>query len=213
MKAFFNQIKIDVILSAFVCIAFGIVLILWPIEVTTAVCQGIGAVVAALGLLRIIGYIRNRAERSRLNFALGILFSVVGIWIFLQPDSISGVFLIGIGVVLFVHGFEDVRYALLTKRGGYEAWWVLLLFGIAGMAFGVTCIADCFGVISVVLTFVGVSLIYDGLTDLWIVSRIVKTERAVKAGEEAFSSKEAELEVLSDEDVEVLDPGHELWKK
>ena len=119
--------------------------------------------------------------------------------------------MIGIGVVLFVHGFEDLRYAFQTRRGGYDNWWALLLFAIVGMALGIACIADSFGMVSVVLAFVGAALIYDGVTDLWIISRVIRIEKALRQQREETEMPEAKL--LSEEEVEVVTEESELWKK
>lgn len=194
MKEFCNRIKMDVIISASVCIMAGIVLLLWPIEVTTAACKAIGAVIGVLGLIRIIGYAMNREERNGLNLALGMMLFIVGIWIFLRPQSIQSMLLIGIGVLLFVHGFEDLGYAVEAKRGGYESFWILFLMAIADMALGVVCIADCFGVISIVLAFVGAALIYDGIAALFIISRVVKVGEGIRNGSGKPWEPESELQ-------------------
>ncbi len=103
--------------------------------------------------------------------------------------------MIGIGVVLFVHGFEDLKYAVQTKRSGFENWWVIFLFAVVGMGLGAACIVDCFGVISVTTTFVGIVLIYDGITDLWIVAKVVNVTKEIKK----------ELETFKDSDIEIVE--------
>ena len=181
MRELAERIKIDVIISAFICIALGIVLILWPVEVTTVVCKAIGAVIAFLGAVRTIGYILHREEEHSVM--------LVGVWIFLKPRSIQSILFIGIGAVLFVHGLEDFKYAREAKRTGYASWAVLILLAVLGMAFGIVCIVDCFGVISVTLSFVGAMLIYDGITDLWIVSRLVQVGKEVRKQLEAVQAE------------------------
>ena len=64
------------------------------------------------------------------------------------------------------------------------------------MALGILCIIDCFGVITVALTVVGVALIYDGLSDLWIISRVNKTAKSILAQAKAVDS-----EILEEEDI------------
>ncbi len=189
MRELAERIKIDVIISAFICIALGIVLILWPVEVTTVVCKAIGAVIAFLGAVRTIGYILHREEEHSVMLLLGLVLLLVGIWIFLKPRSIQSILFIGIGAVLFVHGLEDFKYALEAKRTGYASWAVLILLAVLGMAFGIVCIVDCFGVISVTLSFVGAMLIYDGITDLWIVSRLVQVGKEVRKQLEAVQAE------------------------
>lgn len=203
MKELFQRIKMDAIISALCCIAFGIVLLLWPAEVTNLTCQVIGCVIAFLGLARTVSYLLHSQEKHGINLPLGLVLFFVGVWIFLKPQSIQSLLLIVIGVALAVHGLEDLKYALETKRGGYAYWWVILIFALLGMGLGVVCIVDCFGVISVTMTFVGVVLIYDGLTDLWIIFKVVQTAKAVKRGLDAVRAVEAEdVEVVEAEVVE-----------
>lgn len=202
MKELFQRIKLDVIISAICCIAFGIVLILWPIEVTTIACKMIAIVIAVLGLVRMISYFLNTEEKHGINLPLGLVLLFIGIWIFLKPNSIQSMLFIGIGVVLFVHGFEDFKYALETRRYGYEFYWVILLMSVLGMGLGIACIVDSFGVISVALVFVGVALIYDGITDIWIISRVTKSAKTMKRQMEEFRAVETDAEVITEDATE-----------
>lgn len=195
MKEFFKRMKMDAIVSALVCIAFGVVLILYPVQTTTAACRIVGAVIGVLGIVKIISYIMKSSEKNALHLTLGIILSVVGLWILLNPTSIQTLIFIGIGVVLFVHGLEDFAYALETKRGGYDTWWLIFVMAVFCMVLGVVCIVDSFGVISVALTFVGIALIYDGISDLWIVSRVNHVAKEVRR---AAMAVEAESEIIED---------------
>ena len=70
---------------------------------------------------------------------------------------------------------------------------------VVGMGLGIACIVDSFGVISVALAFVGLALIYDGITDIWIVSRIAKTAKSVKQQVDEFHVVETEAEVITED--------------
>lgn len=200
MKEIVEKLKIDVIVTALGCIGLGIVLILWPVEVTTVVCEVIGAIIAFLGAVRIIGYFLRKEKKHSLHLLLGLILLLVGIWIFLKPDSIQSILFIGIGAVLFVHGLEDFKYALEAKRNGYESWAMLILMSLLSMIFGIVCIIACFGVISITLSFVGAVLIYDGITDLWIVSRVIRAAKA--AGKKIEEMKQESEAVETEEAVE-----------
>lgn len=194
MREFFKRIKMDVIFGAIICIILGIVLILYPTEVTTIACQVIGAVIAVLGIVRVISYIMSD-RRQGVQLALGLILFLVGAWILIKPNSIQNLILIGIGVALFVHGIEDFGYALEAKRGGYDSWAILILMAIISMVFGVLCIVDCFGMIELAMTFVGIALIYDGISDIWIVSRVTKTAKAIKQEMDAVDTQYEESEM------------------
>ena len=199
MRDLLKRIKMDAIISAAACITFGIVLILWPVRFTTIVCQTIAVVIAVLGAVRVISYVMHAEEKNRLDLPLGLILFMIGIWIFLKPQSIQSLLFIGIGVVLFVHGLESLRYAIEAKRGGYEPWWSLLVMALLGMGLGAACVFNCFGVISMTLTLVGAALVYDGISLLWVISRVQRTARAVRRGME-------ELEAIETEAVEKDEP-------
>lgn len=196
MKELFDRIKMDVVIAALACIVLGVVLIFWPAETMTVACKAMGGAIAFLGALRLFGYLKERENGHMLNLLLGLMLLVVGVWIFLQPQSIQQLLMIGIGVVLFVHGVEDLKYALYAKRGGYDSWAMLLLLAVLCMGFGAVCVVNCFGVISIAMWLVGAALIYDGVTDLWIISRVMKVDNEVRRRTEGEPAKEADEKTL-----------------
>ena len=191
MKDLLKRIKLDAIVSAAACITFGIVLILWPVQVTTIACQFIAVIIAILGAVRVISYIMESEAKHRLNLPLGLVLFVIGIWIFLKPASIQN--------MLFriykwrYNIFKAMRYAFYAKSNGYLQWWQLLMMALLGMGLGIACIVDCFGIISMTLTLVGVALVYDGVTLLWVISRVQKAARRVKREVQEWDAVESDI--------------------
>ena len=62
---------------------------------------------------------------------------------------------------------------------------IMLIIAIISIAFGVLCIVNAFGMVKLAMQFVGAALIYDGISDLWVVTKTVRTvkemEREAKA--------------------------------
>ena len=54
-----------------------------------------------------------------------------------------------------------------------------LLLTVAG-------IVNAFGVVRLAMKFIGVALVYDGISDLWIVSRTAKAAKAMREEAEAL---------------------------
>lgn len=179
MNEYLKRAKMDVMVSAVMCIVFGIVLILWPDQIVNLACQTVGIILAVLGGIQIASYFINKSGNN-LYMILGLALFFIGIWITMRPGSIQSLIFIIIGAAIFVHGIHDIKLAFETKKGGYTSWWWLFLMGIISTVFGVLCIVDCFGIISMAMTFVGIILIYDGISSLWIVSRVKKTEKYVQ---------------------------------
>ena len=153
-------------MSAVLCIALGVVLIVWPGETINIVCKVLAAGLIILGGVELFSYITNR-NGYMFTGILGLIVLIVGVWIFLKP--------IVIGVILAVHGVQDVKMALESKNGGYDRWWIMLIIAIISIAFGVLCIVNAFGMVKLAMQFVGAALIYDGISDLWVVTKTVRT--------------------------------------
>jgi ABC-type spermidine/putrescine transport system permease subunit II len=140
-------------------------------------------IIPAVGKAMHIGFLENSILASEKYAWIGVL--IVGVWIFLKPGSIVSLIPIVIGVILAVHGVQDVKMALESKNGGYDRWWIMLIIAIISIAFGVLCIVNAFGMVKLAMQFVGAALIYDGISDLWVVTKTVRTvkemEREAKA--------------------------------
>ena len=116
---------------------------------------------------------------------LGLIVLLIGIWIFLRPESIVSLIPIVIGVILCVHGIQDLKLAVETKRNGYGKWWSMLIIAAVSLVFGVLCIVNAFGMVMLALQFIGIALIYDGISDLWVANRAVHAAKMMKQEAEA----------------------------
>lgn len=198
MKEALKRIKADVILSALLCIALGVVLIVWSAETIKIMCWALAAGLVIIGVINIISYFRDK-RMHMFSGVLGLIVLLIGIWLFMRPDSVVSLIPIVIGVILAVHGIQDVKLAIETKRNGYEKWWSILLMGIVSLVLGVLCVVYAFGLVTLALKFIGVALIYDGLSDLWIVSRASKAAKQKKLEEEALEAEYKEVETTEEE--------------
>ena len=178
MKALFQRIRFEIYLSAILTIALGVVLLIWPSTVTTVICQVLGAMMAVMGAVWIFGYFVDK--KGILYISGGLLFLLLGIWIFLRPGTIISLVSMIIGVIMLVHSIKDFQMAAETKRSGGNRWIVLFMLALLGCVFGVVCICDSFRLVKVALQLLGAFLIYDGLTDMVIAFHTV---RAIKGAE------------------------------
>ena len=188
-----KRIKMDVILSALVCTALGIVLLVWPAETLDIFCKVLAIGLVLIGVVNLVSYFMNRSAHP-FGAVLGTIVVLVGIWIFARPDSIVSLVPIVIGVMLCVHGIQDAKMAFETRANGYEKWWSILLIALISLIFGVLCISKAFGIVTLALQFIGAALIYDGLTDLWVAGRAIYYAREKRKQEEALEVEYREVE-------------------
>lgn len=198
MKEALKRIKADVILSAVLCMALGVVLFVWSDQTINAICMVLACGLVVMGGVNLAGFFTNRVMNT-FSGILGLVLVLVGVWLFARPSYIAVIVPIVIGVILAVHGMGDIRMAWETKQNGYEKWWSAMLLGIVSLAFGVICIVNAFGVVSLAMKFIGVALVYDGISDLWIVSRTAKAAKAMREEAEALDVEYKEADPDEDE--------------
>lgn len=187
-----KRIKADVILSALVCVALGVVLLVWPDKTIDIFCKVLASGLMVIGVMNLINYFANRSTHPFAGI-LGVIVLIVGVWVFVKPESIVSIVPIVIGVILCVHGIQDIKLALETKENGYGKWWSMLIIAAISLVFGVVCIINAFGVVTVALQIIGVGLIYDGISDLWVASRAIRAAKAMKQEADALDVEYKEV--------------------
>ena len=179
MANFLKNLKANYTLSAIICVVIGVVLIIWPGTSTQVVCMVLGGMLMIYGIVQIILYLFARERTLYLQgmLILGIVFSVVGAWILLKPETIIAAVPIIMGIIIIMHGLHNAIQAIDLKKMDYENWWVALLFGILTIVLGVVLVCHPFGAVEIVVRVIGAFLIYDGISDMWILSRLLKTKK------------------------------------
>ena len=107
MKDFLRNIKINAVLSAIICVVLGLVLVIWPEVVGTVFCYVVGAALVLSGVAYIVSYLRQRDNASlfQVDFLMGLVFAVLGVWIIAKPDMILSLIPVLCGIVILLHGF------------------------------------------------------------------------------------------------------------
>lgn len=180
MADFFKGIKANYTISAILCVVLGLVLLIWPGTTTQLICKLLGAVLFAYGAVQVVLYLFNR-DRTMLSqgmLVLGIVFAVIGSFILLKPETIIMAVPVIVGVLIVLHGLHNVAQAIGLKKENYDNWWVAFLLGVLTAALGGVLIYNPFTVVDTIVRMIGLFLIYDGLSDAWILSRVFKVKRS-----------------------------------
>ena len=81
-----------------------------------------------------------------------------------------------IGLVLIFHSIRSIIEAVNARKYGYGGWSVGLIFSIISLIFGIICVTNAFDVMKTATVVVGIILIFNGVSDIWITSRATKAE-------------------------------------
>lgn len=191
-----KKLKTNVVISAALCILLGIVLVAWPNLTIQIVCIAVGAVLLIGGGVRLAAYftVKDGSVYAQMNLIMGIVLAVVGIWILLQPDKVLEIIPIIVGIVIALHGINNLRQAITLCQEKYDKWWVALILSVLTVGFGVLLICRPFEALDTAVMMIGIFLIYDGISDIWIVSRVYRTAKMLKQETEALDAEAEEVE-------------------
>lgn len=179
MAKFMKELKANYMASAILCVLFGLVLIIWPGTTTQIVCRMLGMILLIYGIIQIAIYLFN-AERTVISqgvLVLGIICAVFGTWILFNPAVIIKTIPVIIGVLIAIHGFNNIAQAIALQKEGYEKWWLALIFGLLTVGAGSVLIFNPFEAVETAVRLIGAFLVYDGGSDIWILSRVIKVKR------------------------------------
>ena len=179
MTEFLKGLKANYTMSAILSIIMRLVLLIWPGTTTQIVCTMLGIVLLSYGIIQIVMFLwtREKTVFSQGILLLGIIFAVIGGWIILKPEMIIMAVPAIVGILIIIHGLHNIIQAVDLKREGYEKWWLALLFGVLTVLFGALLIYNPFGAVEVVVRMIGIFMIYDGVSDIWIISRHSKIRK------------------------------------
>ncbi len=179
MADFFKGLRANYTVSAVLCVLLGLVLLIWPGATARILCTLLGGVLLAYGVIQILLYLANR-DRTVLSqgmLVFGIVLAVIGLWIMMSPGMIIMAVPTIVGILIVIHGVHNVVQALTLQKEGYERWWLALLFAVLTIGFGGFLIWNSFEVVETIVRLIGIFLIYDGASDIWILSRLFTVKK------------------------------------
>lgn len=179
--AYWKKLKWNMVIMAVLTVVMGAALILNPDAAALTICKLLGWIILISGAVSVVFYLKGRRgfwEASAL--VLAVIGIVLGVFIIRTPGIIVkflGYLLAG---VLLVHGINDIREAFEIRRFLDERWNIALVLGIISILLGILILWNPFSSAAVLMTIIGISLVYDGITDLLIVLRAAKFVKDVK---------------------------------
>ncbi|MBQ9928442.1 MAG: DUF308 domain-containing protein [Lachnospiraceae bacterium] len=179
MINYFKKMKTNDLISSLIFVVIGLVLLIWPGTSTQVVCMVLGGVLLAYGVIQIVMYLfaKEKTLYHQGMLILGIILSVIGAWILLKPEMIIAAVPVIMGIIIVMHGVHNIVQGLQLKGMDYEKWWIAFALGIVTVALGSILIYNPFSVVNTVVRVIGAFLIYDGISRIWIVSRVSKSKK------------------------------------
>lgn len=167
MRDFLRRIKADFLFSSMLCILLGVVFIIWNKSVLNMLGSVLAIVMIVIGAIYLCSFFLSIVTNG-LSVVMGILVLAVGIWFLAQPSVVMSLIPIVIGVVLLFHGIRAIKETIEAKKYGFDAWSANLVLTLISVILGFFCVFDAFGMMEKATIVVGIILIYNGVSNIWI---------------------------------------------
>lgn len=177
---FISRIKIAYSIISVGLILMGLCFTFFPEISALTMCYCIGAVSIVFGIIKLMGYFSNDVYRLAFQFdlSLGIFMIVLGAVEVIRPRALIGLLPFMLGILVLVDGLFKIQTALDSKKFGLKKWWISLAFGIIAGIVGIFLILDPFEGNKILTILLGLTLVIDGVQNLWMVFYTVRSRKA-----------------------------------
>lgn len=130
------------------------------------------------GLIYILGWFAKRRDGFPVWFLIpGLLLAALGLWLLSRPASVIVLIQFSFAAVLLFHGVIDLQSALSLMREGWPRWWIDLALAALTLVLGGVVLFNPFGTMEALTILIGLSLVYDGISDLVLIHRLSRAFR------------------------------------
>ena len=177
-----KKMKANYIVEAIVMIAIGAVLIFWTEASLVIMARALAILLVLAGVIFVISYFIHKDKSLVMSggFAMGIIIAAIGVWIFLKPDAFTDFIPKLFGVFILISGLMNLGQTISLVSYKYSLWWLSLVLAIGTIIMGAFLLFNPKDAKEIAVTIIGIFLVYDGLTNLWTVSRVSKYAKRVK---------------------------------
>lgn len=165
-----KQAKSSLIGLSAVYLALGIVMVINPIFVSNFICYVIGALLIVAGSSGIFTYIRagESGGFAKITLLVSVLFTALGIYIFISPESFVSIIPLVVGVMLIIESLDKISSVINAKKNGYENWWKMLIATVIVFILGLVLILNPFETVAVFIRVIGIFLMIDAISNLYL---------------------------------------------
>lgn len=156
------------IISSLAYLVLGIIMTIWSKSVETAFCYALGTALTVYGLFNILSFFLSRETGLVLELITGIFSTAVGIFTLISPSTIIGIIFFIIGILIIIVSAMEVKYAFILKSLNMRFWWIYFALSVIVIILGVCTIVFKEFFAEIIMIFLGILLIYEGISGLSI---------------------------------------------
>lgn len=180
------------ILSSILLLILGSLLIFKSAETLMVISYIIGGVLAMLGTIAIIRYIKNNKTviDNELDIIYGLVTIAFGLIIISNPKYIGSILPFVLGLIIFIASVIKVQYARLLMNMNNKVWKATMLIAMISGICGFFLIINPFMAATLVTKAIGIYVVIYSILD------IISTLSISKYAKDVEEIKEAKIEEI-----------------
>ena len=174
--------KTGCIVASVLLMALGVLLIVLPDLSISLVGIVAGAMLIALGILKLMGYFSRDMYQLAFQYdlAFGLLLVALGVLLMMQPNRAMHFLCLIVGISIAADGLLKFQTALEARRFGLGSWWLIMALGILAGVIGIVTAFRPAQSAQVLMVLMGKSLLAEGALNLCVSLCAVKIIRAAQ---------------------------------
>ena len=173
-------------------VIIGIVLLIWPGTSLNIISRCIGIALAVGRLVAGGFFIKDHESLSRsFLLVMGVIMIICGVVIFLHPYDLVRLIPSIMGVLVLVSGIVNLMETFTLSKRKYSKWWVSLIISLITIGAGIFLVKYAFDLVAIITRIAGGILLFDGVSDLWVTSRVLSSSKESAVDGVIVSEKEA----------------------
>lgn len=192
MKSILREQWLSSLLVALITAALGAVLILRPNGSVTVMCYFLGGALLLSGVLYVASWFLGKSKQgaSALLLIPGVVLAGLGVWLMLSAESVITLIQYVFGAVLLLHGLLDLQATAALVKYKAQNWVLELLLALITLGLGVAILWNPFGSFTTLVRIIGIALVYDGCSDLWLIVRLALVAHAFHKAVESIQMQD-----------------------
>lgn len=149
--------------SIILCIT-GLVFMIFSETMVNMIGWILGSILCVIGVIQLIGYIRNKISVLPLIFS--VISLVVGILLFLHPGWVMSLLSVIVGIYILIESALKIKVVVEARKQNAKGWWALLIVTLFGIGVSILLIVNPFGISKAFMFVLGLGLLLSGVLDL-----------------------------------------------
>lgn len=171
-----KEYKIDNIVMGILSAVVGVILVIFPGTTLRMIGYLVSVALFLMGIVSIIIYMRRKTEDNFMknDFLKGLVAITLGVCTILKVEVVISLLPLILGIIIIISGCSKLQETIDMARAKSPSWLILLITSIINIALGVLVVCNPFNTMKLLVTIIGIGMIFGGVTDVFITLHIAK---------------------------------------